>query len=102
MGGTLLLDEIADLSAAAQVALLRVLQQREITRVGANISLPVNVRVIAATNRPLAALVLEGKFRSDLYYRLSAITIEVPPLRERKREHPDPGQYIPPQIRHGK
>jgi DNA-binding NtrC family response regulator/predicted TIM-barrel enzyme len=84
--GTLLLDEIADLSPAAQVALLRVLQQREVTRVGADIPIPLNVRVIAATNRSLAELVSQGKFRSDLYYRLSTITIEIPPLRERKQD----------------
>ena len=86
--GTLLLDEIADLSAAAQVALLRVLQQREVIRVGADTPIPLNVRVIAATNRSLADLVKEGKFRSDLYYRLSTITLEVAPLRERKQDIP--------------
>ena len=86
--GTLLLDEIADLSPAAQVALLRVLQQREVTRVGGDNPIPLNVRVIAATNRALAELVEEGKFRSDLYYRLSTITLDVPPLRERKRDIP--------------
>ena len=81
--GTLLLDEIADLSAAAQVALLRVLQQREVVRVGADKPIPINVRVIAATNRSLSELVDEGRFRSDLYYRLSTITLRIPPLRER-------------------
>jgi two-component system response regulator HydG len=81
--GTLLLDEIADLSPAAQVALLRVLQQREVVRVGADNPIPLNVRVIAATNRSLAELVEEGKFRSDLYYRLSTVTLNIPPLRER-------------------
>jgi two-component system response regulator HydG len=86
--GTLLLDEIADLSAAAQVALLRVLQQREVTRVGADTPIPLNVRVIAATNRALDDLVKEGKFRSDLYYRLSTITLEVAPLRERRQDIP--------------
>jgi transcriptional regulator with AAA-type ATPase domain/predicted TIM-barrel enzyme len=86
--GTLLLDEIADLSAAAQVALLRVLQQREVTRVGADVPIPLNVRVIAATNRSLGDLVKEGKFRSDLYYRLSTVTLAVAPLRERKEDIP--------------
>jgi DNA-binding NtrC family response regulator/predicted TIM-barrel enzyme len=86
--GTLLLDEIADLSLAAQVALLRVLQQREVTRVGADNPVPLNVRVIAATNRSLAELVQEGKFRADLYYRLSTITLEVAPLRRRKEDIP--------------
>jgi DNA-binding NtrC family response regulator/predicted TIM-barrel enzyme len=86
--GTLLLDEIADLSPAAQVALLRVLQQREVIRVGADAPIPINVRVIAATNRSLGDLVKEGKFRSDLYYRLSTITLEVAPLRDRKQDIP--------------
>ena len=86
--GTLLLDEIADLSPAAQVALLRVLQQREVIRVGADVPIPLNVRVIAATNRSLGDLVKEGKFRSDLYYRLSTITLEVAPLRDRKQDIP--------------
>ena len=81
--GTLLLDEIADLSPAAQVALLRVLQQREVVRVGADSPIPLNVRVIAATNRSLSELVREGKFRSDLYYRLSTVTLSIPALRER-------------------
>jgi len=84
--GTLLLDEIADLSATAQVALLRVLQQREVTRVGADVPIPLNVRVIAATNRSLGDLVQEGKFRSDLYYRLSTVTLKVAPLREREQD----------------
>ncbi|ODU21185.1 MAG: hypothetical protein ABS87_07350 [Sphingomonas sp. SCN 67-18] len=86
--GTLLLDEIADLSPAAQVALLRVLQQREVVRVGADKPIPLNVRVIAATNRSLADLVREGKFRSDLYYRLSTVTLSIPPLRERLDDLP--------------
>lgn len=86
--GTLLLDEIADLSPAAQVALLRVLQQREVVRVGADNPIPLNVRVIAATNRSLAELVEEGKFRSDLYYRLSTVTLNIPPLRERLDDLP--------------
>jgi two-component system response regulator HydG len=86
--GTLLLDEIADLSAAAQVALLRVLQQREVVRVGADNPIPLNVRVIAATNRALADLVREGKFRSDLYYRLSTVTLNIPPLRDRLDDLP--------------
>ncbi len=87
--GTLLLDEIADLSPAAQVALLRVLQQREVVRVGGDNPIPLNVRVIAATNQSLARLVQEGKFRSDLYYRLSTVTLAVPPLRERTDDIPD-------------
>ena len=86
--GTLLLDEIADLSPAAQVALLRVLQQREVVRVGADKPISLNVRVIAATNRSLAELVREGKFRSDLYYRLSTVTLNIAPLRERLDDLP--------------
>lgn len=86
--GTLLLDEIADLSPAAQVALLRVLQQREVVRVGGDSPIPLNVRVIAATNRSLVELVAEGKFRSDLYYRLSTVTLSIPPLRERLDDLP--------------
>jgi two-component system response regulator HydG len=86
--GTLLLDEIADLSPAAQVALLRVLQQREVVRVGGDNPIPLNVRVIAATNQPLAGLVSEGKFRADLYYRLSTVTLDVPPLRDRTDDIP--------------
>jgi two-component system response regulator HydG len=86
--GTLLLDEIADLSPAAQVALLRVLQEREIVRVGADRPIPINVRVLAATNQPLKQLVAEGRFRSDLYYRLSTITLRIAPMRERIEDLP--------------
>lgn len=86
--GTLLLDEIADLSPAAQVALLRVLQQREVVRVGGDNPIPLNVRVVAATNQPLAGLVREGKFRSDLYYRISTVTLDVPALRDRADDIP--------------
>jgi DNA-binding NtrC family response regulator/predicted TIM-barrel enzyme len=87
-GGTLFLDEVADLSARAQVALLRALQTREITRIGGERSLQVDVRVLAASNRPLDRLVAEGRFRSDLYFRLSQITLQVPPLRERLSDIP--------------
>lgn len=81
--GTLFLDEIADLSPHGQVALLRVLQQREITRIGGDRRLPVDVRVIAASNRNLRQLVERGAFRRDLYFRLSSIILTIPPLRER-------------------
>jgi len=86
--GTLFLDEVGDLSLRAQVALLRAIQQREITRVGGNVSLPVNVRIVAATNQPLASLVEQGRFRADLYYRLNNLTLTVPPLRDRLDDIP--------------
>ena len=86
--GTLFLDEIADLSPHGQVALLRAIQQREITRIGGEHPISVDVRIIAASNQSLTKLVEQGKFRSDLYHRLSNITLKVPPLRERKEDLP--------------
>jgi DNA-binding NtrC family response regulator len=83
-GGTLLLDEIGDVSTGMQVKLLRVLQESEIRRVGENKSRPINVRVIAATNRELVADIEEGRFRKDLYYRLNVVQLHVPPLRSRR------------------
>ena len=85
-GGTIFLDEIGDISPRMQAALLRVLQDGEIIRVGGNVPIKVDVRIIAATNADLAAAVHEGTFRLDLFYRLNIINISIPPLRERKED----------------
>ena len=87
-GGTIFLDEIGDLPGEIQIALLRVLQEREIERIGGNTPIPVDVRVLAATHHDLNALVSEGRFREDLLYRLNVVPIEVPPLRERIADIP--------------
>jgi PAS domain S-box-containing protein len=85
-GGTIFLDEIGELPAETQVALLRVLQEREFERIGGSQSIRADVRVIAATNRDLASAIASGDFRSDLFYRLNVFPIEMPPLRERKED----------------
>lgn len=87
-GGTIFLDEIGELSPYIQVKLLRVLQEREVERVGESAARKIDIRIIAATNKELYTLVQEGKFREDLYYRLKVFPIEVPPLRERKEDLP--------------
>lgn len=86
--GTCFLDEVADLSPALQSKLLRVIQEREIRRVGGNDTIPVDVRIIAASNKDLKALVGAGKFREDLYYRLNVVAISIPPLRARVEDIP--------------
>jgi two-component system response regulator HydG len=87
-GGTLFMDEVTDLPASVQAALLRVLQQREIVRVGGERTIFVNVRVIAASNQEFSTVVPAGRFRLDLYYRLSTVILRVPPLRERTEDIP--------------
>ena len=87
-GGTLFLDEIGELSPSVQVKLLRFLQEREISRLGSNINIAVDVRIISATNRDLEAQVKEGSFREDLFYRLKVVAMSLPPLRERKEDLP--------------
>ncbi len=85
-GGTILLDEIGDMPLDLQAKILRVLQEHEVMRIGGRKTIPLNIRVVSATNKDLNELVKEGKFRLDLYYRLNIVPIEIPPLRERKED----------------
>ncbi len=84
--GTLFLDEIGEINANTQIHLLRALEEKKITRIGSNEEIAVDVRVITATNKDLRNMVLEGKFREDLYYRLKVVTINLPPLKERRED----------------
>ncbi|MEN4011826.1 MAG: sigma 54-interacting transcriptional regulator, partial [Bellilinea sp.] len=92
--GSIFLDEIGELSANTQAKLLRVLQEREIVRVGGTKPIPINVRVIAATNVNLEKAIAEGTFREDLYYRLNRMPIHIPPLRARKQDIPALCQHL--------
>src|SRR5436309_12156991 len=92
--GTLFLDEIGDLSLSTQVKVLRVLQERYIQRVGGNEKIAVDVRVLAATHRDLETALKDNQFRGDLFYRLSAVTITLPPLSQRPDDIPDLAKYF--------
>ncbi|CAN0620942.1 Nif-specific regulatory protein [Burkholderia multivorans] len=93
-GGTLFLDEIGDISPSFQAKLLRVLQEREFERVGGTLPVKVDVRLILATNRNLERMVKEGEFRADLYYRINVVSIQLPPLRERRDDIPAMAQFF--------
>ena len=97
-GGTLFLDEIGDMSLAAQAKVLRALQENEVTRVGGDKAIQVNVRVLAATNKDLQKEIAEGRFREDLYHRLSVIPVHIPSLDERKEDIPLLVDYFCEQI----
>src|SRR6202008_4743000 len=91
---TLFLEEIGDLGLGLQPKLLRVLQERNFERLGSNVTVNVNIRVICATNRNLADMVQQGKFREDLYYRLNVVQMHLPPLRERQDDIPLLAQHF--------
>ncbi|HQH13018.1 MAG TPA: sigma 54-interacting transcriptional regulator, partial [Candidatus Sumerlaeota bacterium] len=93
-GGTLFLDEIGDVSTAMQIKLLRVLQEREILRLGENLPRKVDVRIVAATNKDLHKQIQEDTFREDLFYRLAVVEIHIPPLRERKEDILSLARYL--------
>ena len=93
-GGTIFLDEVSEMSLTMQVKLLRVLQEREITRVGGEQAIPVDVRVVGATNKDLQDLSARGEFREDLYYRLNVVGLEIPPLRKRRDDIPLLAQHF--------
>ena len=99
-GGTFFLDEVGDLPMALQAKLLRFLQERTIERVGGRKEIPVDVRVICATHRALSTLISEGSFREDLYYRISEVTVQIPPLRERQGDAITLGRYVLDKFRH--
>ncbi len=93
-GGSIFLDEIGDLSPSTQVKMLRVLQDHCVERLGSNVTIPLDVRVLAATNQDLEASVREGSFREDLYYRLNVVSILIPPLRERREDILELSQFL--------
>ncbi len=93
-GGTLFLDEIGDMSSNVQAKLLRALEERRIERLGANESIPVDVRIVSATHRPLEQEITNGNFRADLFYRLRVVTVDIAPLRERREDIPLSGRNV--------
>src|ERR1700693_5793924 len=93
-GGTLLLDELAEMKTELQPKLLRVIEEQRLRRVGGNAEIPLDVRVLAASNRDIEQAVREGRLRADLYYRLNVFTIQLPPLRERTEDIPQMAQMF--------